>query len=212
MDAATIADILKDINALRRTGFLMVLMPNGRVFAEAGAPELRGQDLSTSSVVKRAQTLSEASVGSWVLVGRLMDLSIQAVRYGDALIAYIVVGQAVDHTLVSAVAAHTHVGVATAVFDKVVLASADGAPPGVFAELARTGDAFAARRVSIDGVEYLGSSVEVGESAQSHRLLLARSLDLDATAFSTMKLMLFAPPALVALAILILMSSIRRRT
>ncbi len=78
MDAATIADILNDLGKLRGAGFLMVLSPGGRVFAEAGAPELRGQDLADSSVVKRAGEVAEAAVGQWVIGGKMMDLSIMA--------------------------------------------------------------------------------------------------------------------------------------
>src|SRR5262249_22566505 len=42
VDEATVADILADLGKLRRTGFLMVLSRDGRVFAETGAEPLRG--------------------------------------------------------------------------------------------------------------------------------------------------------------------------
>jgi len=53
VDEVTVADILGDLGKLRGTGFLLVLTPDGRVFAQAGADELRGLDLSGSSAVKK---------------------------------------------------------------------------------------------------------------------------------------------------------------
>ena len=94
IDEVTVADILRDLGKLRNTGFLMVLSPDGRVFAQAGADELRGLDLSGSSTVKKAQATAEAVTGSWVIGGKIMDLSIMPVRFGSKPIAYLVVGQA----------------------------------------------------------------------------------------------------------------------
>src|SRR5688572_11813950 len=63
IDEVTVADILADLEQLRRGGVLMILSPEGRVFAQAGAENLRGLDLSTSNVVQKARTSNEAVVG-----------------------------------------------------------------------------------------------------------------------------------------------------
>jgi hypothetical protein len=176
MDSATVADILKDLGTLRGSGSLMVLAPDGRVFAEAGAPELQNLDLSTSSIVKKAQATQEAAVGSWVLAGKLMDLSIMALR--------------------------------TALADKVVLSSSNDA---VFAEVGRTSDTFEHRLVSVGGNRYMASVIALGDTAQSQRLLLVRSVDHSTAMFSTVQLMLFVPPGLVAIAVLLMIFGTRSR-
>ena len=112
----------------------MVLSPEGRVFAQAGAEELRGLDLSGSSAVKKAQGSLEAVAGSWVIGGKIMDLSIMPVRFGSKPIAYLVVGQAVDQNILNAVADQSGVAVATATGQTVMLsAPADTKTKAVFA-------------------------------------------------------------------------------
>src|SRR5262245_8840296 len=96
IDEATVADILRDLASARAAGMLVVLGVDGRVFAQANATELRNLDLSASAVVKRARA-EGSSVGSWVIGGRLIDLSIMAIRRGKDVLAYLVVGQAIDN-------------------------------------------------------------------------------------------------------------------
>ncbi len=74
MDKATIADSLADLSKLRGSGIFVVLTPEGRVLAEAGAPELRELDLSASKVVKEAKSSTEVVVGSWVIGNKIIDL------------------------------------------------------------------------------------------------------------------------------------------
>src|SRR4051812_6074203 len=112
IDEATVADILTELGRLRRSGFLLVLTPEGRVFAQAGAPELRGLDLSASSVVKKARDARDTVVGSWVIGGKIIDLAVTAIQFDQSAFAYLVLGQAVDTELVDAVTAGTGVAVA----------------------------------------------------------------------------------------------------
>ncbi|MEO7731601.1 MAG: hypothetical protein ABIY55_11555, partial [Kofleriaceae bacterium] len=99
VDEATVSDVLDDLNKLRRTGFLLVLSPDGRVLAEAGARELRGLDLSASSVIKLVHGASEAVGGAWVIGGRLVDLGVAPVGFETSVLAYFVVGEAIDAPL-----------------------------------------------------------------------------------------------------------------
>src|SRR5262249_33800105 len=126
VDEVTVADILADLEKLRGTGFLLVLTPEGRVFAQAGADELRGLDLSGSSAVKKAQGTVEAVTGSWVIGGKIMDLSIMPVRFGASPIAYLVVGQAIDQAMLNAVADQTGVAIATAIGQTITLSAPAG--------------------------------------------------------------------------------------
>lgn len=209
MDAASVADILQDLAKLRRTGFLLVLSPDGRVFAQAGASELEGLDLSASSVVKKARDAEEATVGSWAIAGKVMDLSIKSVRYGETLVAYLVVGQQVDEALLAAVAAQTDVSVASVLANKVAIASSKD--PLVVDVLTRVaGETTGSPRiVSSNGARYFASSIELPETAQAHRLVLATSLDTVSQRFRVLEWMVFVPPVLVLLAVLFALSSIR---
>lgn len=210
MDAATVSDILNDLTKLRGAGFLMVLSPDGKVFAEAGAPALRGLDLADSGVVKKALASPEAAVGSWVLGNKVMDLSTMTIRYGDALIAYLVVGQSVDETILRSVADQTGVHAASALATKVVATSAtEPAVTRVLESVAASGAATSGHVLEQDGERYVTRVVELGETAQAHRLVLARPLGLSRPAFEQLHWMLFAPPLLVLIAVLFSMFGIR---
>ena len=87
---------------------------------------LRGLDLSGSSAVKKAQGTLEAVPGSWVIGGKIMDLSIMPVRFGPNPIAYLVVGQAVDQDMLNSVTEQTGVAIATAAGQTVMLAAPGG--------------------------------------------------------------------------------------
>jgi type II secretory pathway pseudopilin PulG len=210
MDPATVADILQDLAKLRRAGFLLVLSPEGRVFAQAGASELEGLDLSSSAVVKKAKDTDDASVGSWVLAGKVMDLSIKSIRYGESLVAYLVVGQPIDEAQLAGVADQTGVAIASALANKVVLTSSkDPLLADVFAHVANETAGAAPHVVTSNGLRYLASAVELPETSQSHRLVLVSSLDTVAQRFRVVEWLVFAPPVLVLLAVLFVLSAIR---
>jgi hypothetical protein len=215
MDVATVADILADIGKLRGTGFLMVLSPEGRVFAEAGAPTLRGVDLSASSVVKAAQSSSEAVVGSWVLDNRVMDLGITAVRYDDAIIAYLVVGAAIESDVLEAVADQTGVDVGAALAGNIVLSSSEEARTrAALIRIAGEPGAFGGRVMTIDGTSYVAGVVELTGTAQAQRLVLAREIDGASAPYVRLGWMLLVPPLLILIAMLFAMTGTRslRRT
>jgi hypothetical protein len=210
MDRATVADILQDLAKLRRSGFLLVLSPEGRVFAQAGASELEGLDLSTSAVVKKARDSDDATVGSWVLAGKVMDLSIKSVKYGDSLVAYLAVGQPIDETLLTAVEQQTGVAAASALANKVVIASSrDPLLADVFTHVVAETAGAAPHVINSNGLRYVASVVELPETAQSHRLVLVASLDTVAQRFRMVEWMVFLPPVLVLLAVLFVLSAIR---
>jgi len=213
VDEATVADILGDIAKLRRTGFLIVLTPEGRVFAQAGAEELRGLDLSGSSAVKKAQATPEATGGSWVIGGKIFDLSLMPVRFGGAApIAYLVVGQAVDQNMLNSVADQTGVAVATATGSNIMLsAPADEALKAVFALVAGQAESSQSRLFEVNGESYVAAITELEESGQARpRLVLVQPLARTAASFSTIRWMLFIPPLLVLIAVLFAMTANRR--
>jgi hypothetical protein len=210
MDAATVADILQDLAKLRRTGFLLVLTRDVRVFAQAGAPELDGLDLSASSVVKRARETDDAAVGSWVLAGKVMDLSIKSVRYGETLVAYLVVGQPVDEAMLASVEEQTGVAIASALANRVVIASSNDPVIGdVFARTVAEDAGPAPRIVTSNGQRFIASVVDLPETAQAHRLVLASSLQTVAQRFRVFEWMVLVPPVLVLVAVLLVLSAIR---
>jgi hypothetical protein len=210
MDAATVADILQDLSKLRRSGFLLILSPTGRVFAQAGASELEGLDLSASAVVKAAKDADDATVGSWVLAGKVMDLSIKSIRYGESLVAYLVVGQPVDQAMLASVNAQTGVAIASALANKVGMASSnDPVLADVFTRSVAEAVGPLPRVVTSNGQRFVASVVELPETAQAHRLILVGSLDTVAQRFRVLEWMVFIPPVLVLLAAIFVFSAIR---
>jgi hypothetical protein len=210
MDAATVADILSDLGKLRGAGFLMVLTPEGRVFAQSGAPELEGLDLADSSIVKKAQGTNEAVVGSWVLAGKVMDLSIMTIRYGEQIIAFLAVGQPVDDKLLRAVSDQTGVAAASALGNKVVYSSSTDRDVGaVFASAVGETGGVMNRVMSSEGRRYVVAVVELAETAQAHRLVLVGSLDTANKRFEMVQWLIFVPPLLVLLAVLFSMTGSR---
>jgi hypothetical protein len=212
IDEATVADILGDLGKLRSTGFLIVLTPEGRVFAQAGAEELRGLDLSGSSAVKKAQSTLESVTGSWVIGGKIMDLSIMPVRFRTKPIAYLVVGTAVDQDTVSAVADQTGVAVATTTGQTIMLS----APPNdqtkaLFAAVVGQLDSSAPQLFNINGETYVAAMSELEESGQTRpRLVVVQSLSQSRATFATSRWMLFIPPVLVLIAVLFALTAGRR--
>lgn len=212
IDEVTVADILGDLGKLRSTGFLIVLSPDGHVFAQAGADELRGLDLSGSSAVKKAQGTMEAVTGSWVIGGKIMDLSIMPVRFGAKPIAYLVVGQAVDQDMLNAVADQTGVAVATATGQTVMLsAPADDQTKAVFAVVVGQLESSPPQLFNVNGETYVAAMSELEESGQTRpRLVVAQSLAQPRATFATSRWMLFAPPALMFIAVLFALTAGRR--
>jgi hypothetical protein len=212
VDEVTVADILSDLGKLRGTGFLMVLSPDGRVFAQAGAEELRGLDLSGSSAVKKAQGTLEAVAGSWVIGGKIMDLSMMPVRFGPNPIAYLVVGQGVDQDMLNAVADQTGVAVATANGQTVMLsAPPDDRTKAVFAAVVEHLSGSQSQLFEINGETHVAAMSDLEESAQARpRLVVAQSLALTSASFETTRWMLFIPPILVIIAVLFALTAGRR--
>lgn len=212
IDTATVADILADLLKLRRSGFLMVLTPDGKVFAQAGAKELQGLDLSGSAIVKAAQESDDAVVGAWVINNKVMDLAVRNLRFADRVIGALVVGEAVDDQLLEAVAAQSGVAVASALGDKIVVASStDGATKAAFETIKAETATAKGRIVAVDGQSFITAVVNLEETTQAHRLLLVRPVVGAASnePFEKLKWMLLVPPALVLLAVLFALSGNR---
>jgi hypothetical protein len=212
VDEATVADILSDLAKLRRTGFLIVLSPDGKVFAQAGADELRGLDLSGSSPVKKARGSLEAVEGSWVIGGKVMDLSIMGVRFGTTPVAYLVVGQAIDLDMLKAVADQTGVPIASAAGDAVMLSSSSDEPlRRVFAAVAGQAGTFEARPLELEGRSYLTASFDLEDTSQARpRLILVQPLAPAAASFETVRWLIFAAPVLMLFAVLFVIIANRR--
>lgn len=203
IDEATVADILGELGRLRQTGFLLVLTPEGRVFAEAGAAELRGLDLSASSVVKQARGARNAVVGSWVIGGKIIDLAVTAIQFDQAPVAYLVLGQPVDTELVNAVTAGTGIAVAVSAGAEALLLSAtDDQTRSVLQAVAHDGRVARPHAVELGEVCYLVATVELEDTVSSHpRLTLVRPLTPERKIFEIFAWLLWLPIGLVALGV-----------
>lgn len=203
MDEATIADILNDLNSLRRAGFILILSPEGKVLAQSGAPELRGLDLSSSSIVKKAQGSADAVVGAWVIAGKVLDLALVAVHYDQNVIAYLVVGRTMDQELLTAVSNSTGVGAAVVMGERVAIAQKDTALTAVFERVAKSGSGDV---IEVAGQKYLASVTELEETAQVRpRLVLVRALASTTSTFSLVRYLQFVPPLILLTVCLILL-------
>jgi hypothetical protein len=148
------------------------------VFAEAGADELRGLDLSGSSVMTRVRGASDAVGGAWVIGAKLIDLAVTSVRFDQAVLAYLVVGQAVDHDLVKTVDDGTGVAVAViAGTEPDPVSTADADVRAVFSLVAAGAGPRPARVIERGGERYLSATFELEGTPQSHpRLAMVRAL------------------------------------
>jgi len=201
IDEATVADILSDLGRLRGTGMLVVLWPDGHVFAESGASELRGLDLSASSVVKKAEASSEAVAGSWVIGNRIIDLAIMGIRFDSSVIAYLVVGQAIDSELVKAVGAAAGTGIAIAVGSELTLVSDERWR--ALTSLAQRAS-FASQRLELAGEPLLVALGELEQMGQARpRLAVIRPLAPALEAFATVRWLMWLSPVLVLIAIVL---------
>jgi hypothetical protein len=208
VDEATVHDILLDILRLRRAGFLLVLSPEGRVFAQAGAEQLRGLDLSGSSVMSRARGSSgssDAAGGAWVIAGKLVDVAVASVHFDRAVLAYVVVGQAVDQALVKAVENGT--GIAAAVLagsEPGPASTADGRLGAVFQLIAAEAVARPAHVIERDGDAYLAASFDLEGTPPTHpRLAVARALAPQHALFASFAWLLWVPCGLVLLGLML---------
>lgn len=207
IDEATIADILNDLNGLRRTGFLLILSPEGKVLAQAGAPELRGLDLASSSLVRKAQGTSDAISGAWVIAGKVHDLAVVNVRFDKAIIAYLVVGRTLDAELLAAASSSTGVGFAILMGDRVAIASSEPTLGPVFETVAKGATA---QELESGGQRYLVSLAELEGAAQMRpRLVLVRSMSSTMEAFSALGWLLLVPP-IVLLTTIVLVVFLQR--
>jgi hypothetical protein len=198
---ATPDDILRQ----RRAGFLLVLSPEARVFAQAGADELRGLDLSGSSVMSRARGASDAVGGAWVIGGKLTDVAVASVRFDRAVLAYVVVGQAVARARVKAVEDGTGVAVAVLVGSEPAPSStADARLAAVFQLIAADAAARPARVIERDGDDYLAASYDLEGTPPTHpRLAMARALAAQRGLFASLTWLLWAPCGLVLLGVVL---------
>jgi hypothetical protein len=199
------ADEPKQATSLR--GMLVVLTTDGRVLAEAGAPELRHLDLSGSAVVKHAKTSSTVVTGSWVIGTRLIDLAIVPVRFDD-VIGYLVVGRAVDQALMRSLAEATAAEVGIAIGAEWALVSSDwlAAVPSLAMPTAPGSRVF-----EQDGREYVAAFFELEQAGQARpRLVAVRSLESTRSGSDPVIWMIWLTPLLVLIAGVLLSFGVRR--
>ena len=213
IDEATVADILGDLKAQRGSGMLLVLTPEGRVFAQAGADPFRGLDLSASTVVKNARGAGDA-VGAWVIGGSIVDVGITSVRFDRGVIAYLVVGLPIDPSFLKAVGDGAGASVAIISGTDVTIASSEDVKlKNAFAHYVRQSTALHGHAIEIGGERYVAMMTELEPTAQTHpRLALLRAVAPSASLFAMLSWLLVIPPILVLGAVLLATSRSSYRT
>lgn len=173
IDEATIQDVLMDLRRQTSAELLAVLTPTARVQAEVGASYMRGLDLSTSSVIKGAQTSAESVAGTWVVGDRVLDVSAKAVRFGNQLVAYLVVGAPLTDATFKHVHDVTQTGVALLVAGKVALAAPpDGPFPSAFGQLAGEASPFETQAMNLNGTAFVARLSAVNNTSQARIAVL----------------------------------------
>src|SRR6185295_2260977 len=107
IDEGTITDVLTDLKTQSGLKLIAALTPQARVRAVLGGDQYRGLDLSTSSVVKEASTNEGAVPGTWVAGDRLVDVGVAALRVGDRIVGYLVIGSTLEASALERVHAIT---------------------------------------------------------------------------------------------------------
>ena len=203
-DKATIADSLADLGKLRGSGIFVVLTPEGRVLAEAGAPELRELDLSASKVVKEAKSSTEVVVGSWVIGNKIIDLSLTPILSDNAVIAYLVVGQTVDQGLLKPLATASGVAAGIAIGTDWTIVSEDKLK--AMYSLAQN-PTTSSVMVELEGTRYVANIIELEQMGQSRpRLVLVQSLAPTGVTFSIFRWLLWLSPVLVLIGMVLAIS------
>jgi hypothetical protein len=131
----------------------------------------------------------------------VIDLAIMAIRLDTSVIAYLVVGQALDRELVAAVATATGTGIAIAVGTELTLVSDDRL--SAMSELARQ-TTFTDLVVEAGGERFVASLVELEQMGQARpRLAVIRALAPSEDSFSIFRWLLWLSPVLVLVAIVL---------
>jgi len=163
IDELTLKDILADLQQQLRLELLAVLTPNGRVKAVVGADYLRGVDLSSSSLMRGPEVLSEGASGVWVVGDQVIEMSAVGMHLGDRVVGYILAGAALTPTVLEGVHRLTGSGVALVVGDKIVAAAPqDRSFDLAFEALAAERSSFGARSLTAGGTPFVASLSEIG--------------------------------------------------
>lgn len=99
IDAASIADILTDINKTAATHLSAILSQDGRVVASAGEAVVEGMDLRSSSIFTTAKA-GHPSADSWIIGNRLFDVAGVPVLAGERPIAFLLLGRVFNESAV----------------------------------------------------------------------------------------------------------------
>jgi hypothetical protein len=202
MDEATVADILNDLLKLRGKGFLLVVSADGHVFAQAGAPELRGLDLSASSVITGAK--KDTAAGSWVIGRQIMDLAAIPIVSDGVAIAYLVVGQSIDEALLKEIADATGAELGVGLGNEITLTSTTSPEMrALFNGVANDVNRARPRIVKANGEDYVTSFADLDQAQTRPYLVLARKLRPSRGYFQELVWLLFAPIGLVFIALLV---------
>jgi hypothetical protein len=177
IDEPTIVDILKDLAKLSGKELLAVLTPTARVKAVLGAEQFRGLDLSTSGLLKSAQTSENAVSGSWVVADKLYDVAASALRVGDRVVAYLVLGEQVDKRILEHVYEATGTGAAVLVENRVAISVPDMAEFKAALDIvAPDSSTYAMRQVDAAGTSFAARTVSVEGATFPTRVALVRPM------------------------------------
>ena len=161
-------------------------------------------DLSTTSVVKKAQASRDPVGGAWVIGTKIIDLGITSILSDNEVISYLVVGETVDQTLLKPLGTATGVSIGIAIGTEWTAVSDE--PMRAMTNLAQN-PAAQGSLFELNGTRYVANVVELEQMGQSRpRLVLAQSLAPTGAAFSIFRWLLWLSPILVLIGMVLAIS------
>jgi hypothetical protein len=206
-DEGTVQDVLEDLRKSSGATLLAVLDANGKVQAVAGAGGLKEVSLGASSAVKAAFEKPTSDV--WTLPDQVQVVGLAPVRSGDQTPALLVKGLSLGKSQLGTV--ETALGVTGAVFigERIAAQSTQTAElDEAFRAAGRLGDGTA--QVSAGDRNYVVRLARAGDGATAARIAWLVPQHHQAERVRLLMLLVWAPVALGALMLLILISA--RRT
>jgi sigma-B regulation protein RsbU (phosphoserine phosphatase) len=207
----TILDAVRTLAKTLHAGVFVIVDAEGRLIADAAAPDAEGFELKDRPVVAKALETGE-HVGLWVADGKVYQVSGCRLEFGARVVGALVVGHLIDDAFAAMVAKHTGGELIVTIDD----AAATKLPEGVgTAEVAyalaqvRGGE----REVSLGGTRWFAQIVAAPGYQGEHRVeyLLLRSIDEALAPARRVVRLLLLLLAGAALATLVLAFALSRR-
>jgi hypothetical protein len=183
IDRNTIADILSDLRTQTGLDLIGVLGPDGRVQAVLGAEQFRGLDMSSASLIRKADSSDGPVSGVWLSGERTIQVAAVTLRVARRVVAFLIVGGAIDTPALQRLYTVSEAGMGMVVDGRVTRAAPESWM-GVFTQAATDG-IYPTKLISTPAGDFWAKSSAIENTTPPVRVValtpaepLPRSLDL----------------------------------